>query len=376
MDYSSSKALHSFILFDILNGKIDSETYFYLFGDQQLTYDEQQKMLHHHYRNFYGMLSMLTLYDEIILSPINGMLQLDESLLDELGIHYSSKDMKNKKLRWGKAKKNSFITAEEAESIVRKNKKKILADFEQEKAYYDYWIDYKFDLSDSFEYYLERCFHFDILPGSNSPRPNCSWGRTPWHLLKTGEYIFRDYLDSTFRGLASSINDQDGTFCSSLFVPNNCKFVNFNDHEKINNFVMMADFSAGIAVIPYPETIQEVIKCRKYKDLQSFRSIFSDWVHVMRNGDIDLVNKIKLDVRIANERLRKLDKFTQLDKNIMIAFIKFPVSKIPFIDVLLATSDYIKTYVTDYEENQNSWVNLPAFNPNFPYFRNLKHRKE
>lgn len=380
MDYSSSKALQVFLSFVTTKGKIDEETYYYLFGNSPLSISEQYEMLHRHYRNFYGMLSMLTLYDEIVITPVKNLPLINETLLDELGIYYAHAESEKSWIR-KILKKNKSITAEEAESIIRTHKKEILSDFIQEKCFADYWTNYDFNLSDSFEYYLERCYHLDILPSSNlSRRLSTQYefdllGRNPQHFLKTGEYVFMDYLDSTFRSLGNSIQNQNGTFYSSILTPNNWNIVAAADCKEVDNLVVAADFSGGIGVVPHPETIQDVIKWRKYPELKSFRAVFSEWVHAMRNGDIDLASKMQLDVREANKQLLKLEKYDILTKNVMVAFVKFGLSKIPGVDVLIAASDFLTPYVTDYQKSQNAWVNLPAFNPNLPSFETLKYRK-
>lgn len=380
MDYSSSKALQVFLSFVTSEGKIDEETYFYLFGNSSLSISEQYEMLYRHYRNFYGMLSMLTLYDEVVIAPVKNLPLIDEMLLDELGIHYTHAE--EEKSWIGKIlKKNKSITAEEAESVIRKHKEEILSDFAQEKCFAEYWTDYDFNLSDSFEYYLERYYHLDILPSSKlSSRLSAQFefdilGRSPQNFLKTGEYVFMDYLDATFKSLGNSMKNQNGTFYSSLLTPNNWNIVAAEDCEEVDNLVVAADFSGGIGVVPHPETIQDVIKWRKFPELKSFRAVFSEWVHTMRNGDFDLASKMQLDVREANKQLLKLEKYDNLNKNVMVAFWKFAFSKIPGIDVLIAASDFLTPYITDYQKSKNTWVNLPAFNPNSPPFETLKRRK-
>ena len=97
MDYSTGRSLQIFLTYLTSESKINDEMYYYLFGDYSLSNDEKQAMLHRHFRGFYGMLSMLTLYDEVVVYPINEIQRLDEGLLDELGIHYSSTNEKNRR---------------------------------------------------------------------------------------------------------------------------------------------------------------------------------------------------------------------------------------------------------------------------------------
>ena len=47
------------------------------------------------------MLSMLTLYDKIVVYPIREIQQLNENLLGELGIYYSSTNKRSKS--WAKS---------------------------------------------------------------------------------------------------------------------------------------------------------------------------------------------------------------------------------------------------------------------------------
>ena len=278
--------------------------------------------------------------------------------------------------------KKKTIYAEEAASLVRANKKEILSDFGQEKSFYDYWLNYDFDLADSFDYYLERNYHLSLLPSLKSidnlyaALDFSIFGRGPQHLLKTGEYDFMDYLDSTFSSLAYSVHDRHGTFYSCVFSMDNRNQITIKDLDKIDGIVLAADFASGIGVIPHPETIEEVVKWRKYAEMKSFRSVFSDWVSTLRNGNIDLADKIKFDVRKANDQLLKLDKYEKLNKNVLVASVKTELSKIFGIDALIMTSDFLTPYATDYIQRENNWVLLPAFNSNYPLFRALRQRDE
>lgn len=379
MDYSSSRALQIFLSYLISKGKINEDMYYYLFGDNIISKKEQLIMLHSHYRNFYGMLSMLTLYDDIIIYPTRNIEPIDESLLDELGIHYFS----DKKKLWSgeMTKKVNPVDAKNIEDIIRIHKREILGDFRQEKCYSEYWINYKFDLSDSFEYYFERKYHLDMIKNvkledrlSSLINQNI-WGRTPQNILKTGEYDFMDYLDATIKSLSCSIQNRYGTFSSKLFSSNNWRTVMPEDLEKLDTVVLAADLSGGIGVIPYPETIEEVIAWRKYAEMKAFRAVFSDWIYSMRSGDISLSCKIKLDIERANKQLLKLEGYDKLNRNVMIALINIGLSKIPAIDILKTATDFVTPYIIDYQNTKNSWVNLPAFNSKTTLYRNLKHRK-
>lgn len=382
MDYSSGRSLQIFITYLMTKGNINDEMQYYLFGEKLLSDDEKQDRLRRHFRGFYGMLSMLTLYDKIVVYPIREIQQLNENLLGELGIYYSSTNKRSKS--WAKKfrKDETTIFAEEAAKIVRANKTALLSDFRQEKSYTDYWMNYNFDLSDSFDFYFEQNYYLSNFSSSKSignilnPFEFNFLGRGPQHLLKNGEYYFMDYLDLTFSALAHSLYDANGTFYSNLFFNSNWSSVNIEDLNEIDRIVFAADFASGMGVIPRPETIEEVKAWRKYEDMKSFRSVFSDWVVALRNGDIDVACKMKTDVHIANEKLIKLAKCEKLNKNVLVALVKTGISKLPATDVLATTTDFITPYVTDYIQSKNGWVNLPAFNSNYSLFHTLRQRND
>ena len=239
----------------------------------------------------------------------------------------------------------------------------------QEKSYYDYWSNYSFDLSDSFEWYLENDYHF-------ADKSNPLFGRSPQHLLKSGEYYFMDYLDGTVVGLANSMCDSKATFYSCLFSNNTRNQIEISDLEKIDNFVLALDFASGLGVVPCPETVSEVIAWREYSDLKAFRAVFSEWIHTLRSGDISLACKIQLDVKKANEKIKSIKKYEKLNKNVFVAFIKMFSSQIPDIGGLMSISDFITLYATDYQKSKNSWINLPAFNSNYSLFKKIKQKNK
>ena len=367
MDYSSSKALQVFLYYLINNGKVPDEDYFYLFGnDRQLLDKDRTTRLHQHYRGFYKMLSLLTLYDEIVIVPIKHHDIIDEGLLSELGIYYKKKGSKINKIFSKKHINN--IDWDQIKDIMYKYKAAVLNDYSQEETYWDYWTQYKFKISDSFKWYFDHDYH--------TPNSNNFWGHSPQHILKTGEWDFVDYLDGTINGLTKSLLDQNGVFYSGLFTDSIGKQIEFSDLDKIDDCILALDLSGGIGVIPLPETIQEVIQWRNNADMRSFRSVFSNWMYILRNGDIELANKIQLDVKQANEKLDHIGKHEKINKNVFFAFIKLLSSQIPPIGTMTGICDFITPYVIDYRITENSWVNLPAFNSNHRLFRSLRRKQD
>lgn len=379
MDYSTSRSLLIFLTYLANDGKLNEDMYFYIFGEEQLSEDEKARMLAHHYRGFYSMLSMLTLYDEIVVYPVEGVKDIDEGLLDELGIHYS-KGEKNKSFLRSLYKGKNNLSAEEAERIVRANAGEILGDFQQEKCYSDYWTNYDFNLYDSLIYYLERKYHFDILPSEKIEENTTSYfgrhilGRVPQNLLKTGEYDFINYLNATFESMARGMNDQRGTFYSSML--SKAEFIGVTDLDNIDNIVLAADYSSGLGVIPHPETIDEVRKWRNRDELKSFRPVFASWIDTMRNGKIDMACKMRTDVQKANKQLTHLDKCDIIQKNAFVALIKVGLSVIPQISAVETVADFITPYATDFIKGKNNWVNLPAFNQSYGLINTLKRKEK
>lgn len=51
-------------------------------------------------------------------------------------------------------------------------------------------------------------------------------------------------------------------------------------------------------------------------------------------------------------------------------------SKIPAIDILATTTDFLTPYIADYIQSKNGWVNLPAFNPNCSLLHTLRQRNK
>ncbi len=63
-------------------------------------------------------------------------------------------------------------------------------------------------------------------------------------------------------------------------------------------------------------------------------------------------------------------------KNALVAIIKTGISKIPAIDILATTTDFLTPYIADYIQSKNGWVNLPAFNPNCSLLHTLRQRNK
>ena len=362
LDYSSSKSLLYFLIeIGIITHYYDgkqiirsdlSDMNYYLYGNWKLTDDEKSALLHRHFRNFYGLVSLLTLYDEILVQEIHTFFKFDTSNLEEIGIKIISPI--------SIIPSNSIVcNAKEIFELFRRN---IISDFMQDNQgdcfdnhpnpdMIDYYI--------SNHLFLEHCkgYHFSKY------RPSYSFmtrnGFDHW------ETRLFDYLDQTFNSIIIGLLRSNATHYSDVFKNPGWSVIEPTDSIRINDCALVADFSSGIGIIPHPETFKEIVTWRNDPNMISFRRVFSAWVKTIREGKIDLANKMQNDVRIANQKLDALDKIEYIEKSTFVSIIKASLSLNPYIASTLTAVDFIKPYVIDAQRKKNSWILLPGFQSHY-----------
>lgn len=362
LDYSSSKSLLYFLIeIGVITHYRDGKQItrsdlfdlnYYLYGRRKLTDDEKNALLHRHFRNFYGLVSLITLYDEILVQDIHTFFEFDTSNLEEIGLKIVAPI--------SKIPSNSIIcNAKEIFELFRRN---IVSDFMQDNQG-DCFDNHP--NPDMIDYYISNHLFLDRCKGYHFSKYRASCPFITRNAFDHWEVRLFDYLDQTFNSIIIGLLSSNATHYSEVFKNPGWSVIEPSDSTRINDCVLVADFSSGISIIPHPETFKEIVTWRKDPNMMSFRRVFSAWVKTIREGKVDLAIKVQNDVRIANQKLDTLDKIEHIEKNTLVSILKTSLSFNPYIGSALVAVDFIKPYVIGNQRKKNSWVLLPGFQSHY-----------
>ena len=369
-DYDTSKALQYYLTYNgIINIDIPNrEMYDMLFaGFREPNYiikhnEEEAKILNRHYQNFNFLYTLLTLYDSIRIQPFSyGLfdnIKTNESNLGEAGISY--------------VEKNIYLPNDnilnKAEEIFTNNIDTIISNCLND----DSCMDYSGHPRDQvIKRYLDN-----KLYKSNYKEKKQKHHKKRYPMINTQNWFMRNYydgfetaiynyFDKTFISIIDALEQGEGTLYSRIFNVNNLSGINQNKCDELNSYIVKADFSSGINVIPKPETFNDVIKLRQDENLISFRRVFNEWIFCLQNNDIDYFIKMKNDVLKANKNLEKLSKFERVNNSVFVRILTIIGGYIPILSEILTGIGFVTPFVTDKIRLENSWVLLPAFREDY-----------
>ncbi len=361
LDYQASKLLQYYMVYNgdaTLTGLQESDLYYFFFGqDPSYKYDllhndKEINILHKGYRIQY-LYALLTLFDEINISRIQPGISYSHSILNCFNVDYPDIGISffDEKPKLPRQK-----TLTEAENVFRFYLKNII---------YHFTNDDSFRFLDGFpnqwivDYYLENQLYTDAFTQKKKNLFKSILPFRNWY-DEYESHLFQ-YFDRVFIGITETLCQKNGTLYSPIFDTSNLQKIEIQDCIDINNYIINADFTSGINLIPWPETLNDVCTLRQDSNLISFRTVFNQWISCLRQGDVQAFANMRNDVIKANENLRKLQKYRKIENSFYSRVFSCVGSLIPVINEILMGYGFITPFITDKIEKENEWCNLPAF---------------
>lgn len=308
------------------------------------------------------ILSALTLFDEITLDTVDDEgASNNKDFLNEMGISLDSK-----------IKRISKSDLEKTVEIFKSYRKEIIAAVNQDDCFRR--LRYVANECPIFEMYVDNKMYLDAFEGKvktpfghlrkriDSLIPDFGRMRGWWD---PEEYAYEAYMDKVFLHIYEVVSSKNSCSLSKRFlVPNSAESVSIKelakDNRSINECMAEFTFNKGVMLIPQPQTLQDVIELRRDPDMQSFRSVYSQWVSYLENGDMDTFRKMKEDVLKARNALDKLTKFKKVDGNILSRALFMIGGEIPILAEILSVYGFVQASVVDSIEAKNRWCCLPG----------------
>ena len=104
-------------------------------------------------------------------------------------------------------------------------------------------------------------------------------------------------------------------------------------------YLIQCNYISDLQIIPVPETLEDVFKFRSDPNLISFRKVMNTWINYLENGDYETANKMKKDLKKANEALRSLEKYKRVSNHMVSRTFKLAGTLVPYLLAALASKE-------------------------------------
>lgn len=234
-----------------------------------------------------------------------------------------------------------LASKEAAEEIMIANKKKIVHALLKQDSIHEYCFMEERELLENYDEWIQDC---ELWANSTT----FSIGKESMGIIK--ESIMYGIYDSMVSG---SIY-YDGSIGSSDSVLNEKDRINAKDISRIMNI----DLSPELYHLPIPSTVSEAIVLRNRPEIVAFRKVFFEWCKAFKQGDIDMIVRIKNDVRKAQKGLDKYYKWEKSNVKLFSCILDVVIGLIPYLSTVVGIISPFQTRNVIRKKEENSWVLL------------------
>ena len=111
-----------------------------------------------------------------------------------------------------------------------------------------------------------------------------------------------------------------------------------------------------IVYLPEPSSLAQALRMRDSRHMVRFRSVLAEWCDTLIEGNHRLEAKVRKDVRLANQSLRKLESWRRYEKSPINFAINAVGGHIPVLSNILSLVNTIATLVESSIEKRNAWT--------------------
>lgn len=121
-------------------------------------------------------------------------------------------------------------------------------------------------------------------------------------------------------------------------------------------YVIKTQLPNEYQIIPMPQTIQDVLEMRRSPYIKSFRKVMSEWNSYIDNNDYVAAQKMKNDIKKANDSLEKIGKFKRIYNSAITRTLICVGGFIPILSQILNILTWSQPYITNKFEEKHNWV--------------------
>lgn len=192
-----------------------------------------------------------------------------------------------------------------------------------------------FSLKNDFEIVFDGLVEGSFRSGYNPNKditPNQR--RVPYkdlNIERTTVRMFYNLIDSIYCSRYTNV-----AYASKLFKFSKNQTI-MDDLSKI--YLIQCNYISDLQIIPVPETLEDVFKFRSDPNLISFRKVMNTWINYLENGDYETANKMKKDLKKANEALSSLEKYKRVSNHMVSRTFKLAGTLVPYLLAALASKE-------------------------------------
>lgn len=233
------------------------------------------------------------------------------------------------------------VAKEAAEEIMLANKSKIIKALLKQERLHEYSFLEQQEISKNYNEWLQDCEF---------------WGSSKnFHNSKESMGIIKE---SIMYGIYDSIQSGSVYYDGSIVPIKNNNIVETNISAQDISQIMNIDLSPVLYHMPIPSTVSEALILRDRPEIVSFRNIFFEWCTALKQGDIDMATRIKKDINLADQELKKYYKWENDKTKLFNCIIDVAVGQIPYFSSLVGSISPFQTRRILKKKNKNSWLLL------------------
>lgn len=121
-------------------------------------------------------------------------------------------------------------------------------------------------------------------------------------------------------------------------------------------YIVRTRLQDELLYVPNPRSLSDVIKMRNHTSMRRLRSVMSEWVLHLQEGEHVLEKKARADVRKANKELKALHRWRQYKTSPLNFWLNSIGGHIPILSNIVTAVFMVSGLLEPYVERKNSWV--------------------
>ena len=121
------------------------------------------------------------------------------------------------------------------------------------------------------------------------------------------------------------------------------------------NSILELNLGEVIKVLPYPQSLSDVLKWGEKKEFNDFRSVLNTWLMYVDKKEWKLEEKIRKDLNKASKSLKTVEKWEKYNNSNLCFFINSIVGQIPVASNILTGMYTLVGFTADNYKQKYSW---------------------
>lgn len=113
-------------------------------------------------------------------------------------------------------------------------------------------------------------------------------------------------------------------------------------------------FQDEVRYAPVVDSVEDLLRLREKEEIDRFREVLNAWGAALLNGEVDLAERIRVDISKANEEIKKLNKWRQVDR--WFYYLALPTAFVPYVSNLVTIGSVWTRRHIEATERTYGWI--------------------